>query len=175
MSRKIRFLMVTALVVAALSAVTTGTVFAQDEEPTPAPAPYFGHGMGRGMGGQVGLEAAAEVLGMTADDLALELWGGATLSDLAEEKGVDLQTIQDAVNAANDAAKGEAIEQAVEDGTITREHADWLLEGLDNGYLGGHEFGHFGGRGGMRGFGDFGRSGTHGFPGTGSSLDNADA
>lgn len=175
MSRKIRFLMVTTLVVAALSVVTTGTVFAQDEEPTTTPAPYFGHGMGRGMGGQVGLEAAAEVLGMTADDLALELWGGATLSGLAEDKGVDLQDIQDAVNAANDAAKREAIEQSVEDGTITREHADWLLEGLDKGYLGGHEFGHFGGRGGMRGFGDFERSGTRGFPGTGSSLDNADA
>jgi len=167
--------MVTALVVVALSAATTGTVFAQDEEPTPAPAPYFGHGMGRGMGGQVGLEAAAEVLGMTAEDLALELWGGATLSGLAEEKGVDLQDIQDAVNAANDAAKRDAIEQAVEDGTITREHADWLLEGLDNGYLGGHGFGHFGGHGGMRGFGGFDRSGTRGFPGTGSPLDNADA
>ena len=28
-----------------------------------------------------------------------------------------------------------AIEQAVEDEVITREHADWLLEGLDKGYL----------------------------------------
>ena len=174
MAKKIRFLMVTMLVVGALSVVLTGTAFAQDEEPAPAPAPSFGHG-GRVMGGQVGLEAAAEVLGMTPDDLALELWGGATLSELAEEKGVDLQEIQDAVSAANDAARRDAIEQAVADEVITREHADWLLEGLEKGYLGGHGFRHFGGHAGMRDLGGLDRPGTRGFPGVGPSLDNTDA
>jgi hypothetical protein len=31
----------------------------------------------------------------------------------------------------------ERIQQALDDGTITQEHADWLLEGLDKGFLGG--------------------------------------
>jgi hypothetical protein len=99
------------------------------------------------------LEAAAEVLGMTADELSAQLWGGKTLADLADEADVDLQDLRDAVTAAQEAAKREAIEQAVDDGNLSREHADWLLEGLDNGYLGGRGFGRFGGRGGLRGFG----------------------
>jgi hypothetical protein len=111
---------------------------------------------GRGFCGQAGLEAAAQALDMTGDELSTQLWGGKTLADLAEEAGVDLQDVQDAVTAACQAATREAIEQAVTDGTITREHADWLLEGLDKGFWGGnagpgfgpHGFGGFGGRGG---------------------------
>jgi len=106
----------------------------------------------------VGLEAAAEVLGMTVDELSAQLWGGETLANLAEEAAVDLQNIQDAVTAAQKAAVRESIEQAVEDEALTREHADWLLQGLDNGFWGGRGFGSFGGRGGFRGFG-LGKSG----------------
>ena len=157
MSSKLRIGIVALLVVGALTVAMTGTALAQEETPTPAPflGRGFGHGpsFGRSMGGQVGLEAAAEVLGMTTDELSAELWGGKTLADLAEEAGVDLKDIQDAVTAAQEAAMRETIEQAVEDETLTREHADWLLQGLDNGFLGGRGFGRFGGRGGLRGFG----------------------
>jgi hypothetical protein len=97
------------------------------------------------------MEAIAEALGMTTDELSTELWGGKTLADLAEEKGVELQDLRDAVTAAQEAATRDAIEQAVEDGTITREHADWLLEGLDNGYWSGHGFHGFGGFRSFRG------------------------
>jgi hypothetical protein len=119
-------------------------------------------GFGRGLCGEAGLEAAAQALGMTADELSTQLWGGATLSSLADEAGVELQTVRDAVTAACQQATRDAIEQAVEDGSLTREHADWLLEGLDNGYWGGgagpgwggfHGRGGFFGRGGFRGFG----------------------
>jgi hypothetical protein len=146
MSRKFRVGIVALLVVGALSVAMTGTALAQEE--TPTPAPFAGHGFARGIGGQVGLEAAAEALGMTADELSTQLWGGKTLADLAEAAGIDLQDVRD------------AIEQAVEDGTLTREHADWLLQGLDNGYLGGHGFGHFGGHPGFRGFGGLGMPGV---------------
>ena len=176
MSGKIRLAMVTLLVVGALSVVLTGTASAQEETPAPAPAPFSGHGFAPGMGRHGGLEAAAEVFGMTVDELALELWGGTTLSDLAEEKGIDLQVIQDAMTAANEATRRDAIEQAVEDETITREHADWLLEGLDKGFTDGHSFGRLGGRGGFRSFGGFDRSGTRsGSPGMNPLFGNADA
>jgi hypothetical protein len=167
MNGKLRIGIVALLVLGALTVAMTGSALAQEETPTPAPEAHgwygWGHGFGRGMGGQVGLEAIAEALGMTADELSLQLWGGKTIADLAEEKGVDLQVLQDAVTAAQEAATRDAIEQAVTDGTLSREQADWLLQGLDNGYWGGHGFGGFGGRGGFghggfRGFGRFGES-----------------
>ncbi len=100
--------------------------------------PGLGKFDGRGKGhNETGLEAAAEVLGLTADELSLQLWGGRTLADLADKAGVDLQDVQDAMKAANLAAQKEAIEQAVQDGKISQDQADWLLEGLDNGYMGG--------------------------------------
>ena len=181
MSRTFKIGVVGLLAVAALAAVLTSTVLAQEATPTPSPsepAPkvFGGHRMGRGMGrtigGQIQLEAAAEALGMTTDELSTELWGGKTLADIAEEKGVDLQAVRDAVEAAQEQAVRDAIEQAVTDGTLTREHADWLLEGLDNGYWGGHGFGGFGpgfgcgrmGMGDRGGFGGFrGNSGFSGF------------
>ena len=105
------------------------------------------------------MEAAAELLGMTADELSTQLWGGKTLADLAEEADVDLQQVRDAAEEAEEAAREAAIrdtvEQAVEDGDISQEHADWLLEGLDNGYLGGGRFGGCWGDRGVRGFRGF--------------------
>jgi len=73
--------------------------------------------------------------------------------------------VQDAVTAAQEAAMRDAIEQAVEDGNLTREHADWLLEGLENGFLGGdHGMGRPGGcgRGGFHGRGAKDTTGFHG-------------
>jgi hypothetical protein len=119
-------------------------------------------GSGRGLCGEAGLEAAAEALGMTADEMSTQLWGGRTLADMADEAGVELQAVRDAVEAACEQATRDAIEQAVEDGRLTREQADWLLEGLDNGYWGGG-FGHGFGFGRGRGFGRGGTFGSRGF------------
>lgn len=121
----------------------------------------FGFGIGRGADRQVALDAAAEALGMTSDELSAQLWGGKTLADVADEKGVDIQVVQDAVNAAIQDATKAAIEQAVTDGTLTQDKADWLLQGLEKGYWGGEARGFgmdFGGRGGFRGHGGFGDS-----------------
>ncbi len=102
-------------------------------------AGFLGHRggwFGRGLCGQAGLEAAAEALNMTPEELSTQLWGGRTLADLAEKAGVDLQKVRDAVNQACVQALKDAIEQAVQDGRLTREQADWLLQGLDRGYWG---------------------------------------
>jgi hypothetical protein len=40
----------------------------------------------------------------------------------------------------------ERIQQALDAGTITQEHADWLLEGLEKGFLGGPDGFGLGGR-----------------------------
>jgi hypothetical protein len=149
MSKWIKIGIVGLLVVGAMAALAAGAALAQDETPA-APEgslPHMEKGMGRGMGSQVEIEAAAEALGMTADELRTQLWGGKTLADLAEEKGIDLADVQAAVEAAREAEMREQITQAVEDGTITQEHADWLIEGLEKGFLtDGFGFGHgFGG------------------------------
>ncbi len=87
-----------------------------------------------GFGSSSGLEAAADALGMTVDELTLQMWGGQTLADLAERQGVELEVVQNAIEAARQEAMREAIQQAVEDGRLTAEQADWLLRGIEQGY-----------------------------------------
>lgn len=91
--------------------------------------------------GAAGLEAAAGALGMDTDDLSAKFKEGMTLTEIAEEAGVDIQTVRDAIDAARIEAMRAKIDQALTDGTITQEHADWLLAGLDQGFLTGHGFG----------------------------------
>lgn len=141
MSKWIKIGIVGMLVLGGMVALLSGVASAQSETPTtPETArPAFpARGM-RGPGGEVGLEAAAQVLGMTSEELSNQLWAGKTLADLAAEKGIDLETLRSTVEAAVQAARASElrtqIEQAVADGKITQEHADWLLEGLDKGFL----------------------------------------
>lgn len=110
-----------------------------------------GPGGGRGGLGLEELQITAEALNMTTDELITALRSGKTLEDLATEAGVDLQEVQDQIQAARATEFRDRIEQAVDDGTITQEHADWLLEGLDKGFIGGPDGFGFGGRG--HGFG----------------------
>ena len=91
---------------------------------------------GRGLGLEA-LQVTAEALDMTTDELITALRSGKTLEDLADEAGVDLEEVQEAIRAARAEEMRERIQQAVDEGAITQEHADWLLEGLDNGFLGG--------------------------------------
>lgn len=150
------------LVLSVMAVILVGGVLADESAPTPlAQVSRFhgggpGFGFGRGLCGETGLEAAAGALGLTADELSTQLWGGRTLADLADRAGVDLQTVRDAVESACQTAMRDAIEQAVVDGTLSREQADWMLEGLENGYMGGgfgRGFGRFGGFHGMSGSG----------------------
>ena len=95
---------------------------------------FFGGRM-FGMGGATGgLDAAAEALDMTVDELELQLWGGRSLADLAERAGVELETVQETIEAARKDAMREALSQAVEDGRLTQGRADWMIEGQENGY-----------------------------------------
>lgn len=153
------------IVMLVASLIGAAYVFADEPTPTPTPKTYrwgWGFCFGRGLCGQVGLEAAAKALGMTAEELSTQLWGGRTLADLAEKAGVDLQDVRDAVEAACQTAMEnavrEAIEQALEKGYITQEQADWLLEGLEKGFFPlGRGFGF--GRGMKGGFGFWGMKG----------------
>ena len=121
-----------------IGAVGATIVYAQQGTPA-APSGQQGGGPpggGRGFGlGQAELKAAADVLGMTTDDLSTALKNGTTLEQLATQKGVDYQKVKDAMQTARRDEIRTQINQAVTDGKMTQDKADWLLEGLDKGYL----------------------------------------
>lgn len=98
------------------------------------------------------LDVVADLLGMSADEVTAALEDGQTLQDLADKAGVDMEEIKAAMSEIRNASMQERIETALEEGNLTQDEADWLLEGLDNGYM--EKLGNFfsprGGRGGKR-------------------------
>jgi hypothetical protein len=129
MSKLFKVGLVGLLVVGALTAVVVGSALAQ--EPTPpdsADRSFAGRGWGGfhyfGGDGWTMFDAAAEALGLTPEELFTELHSGKSLAEVAEAQGVDMETLQDAMQAA----RVEAIQQAVEDGTLTQEQAERMLE-----------------------------------------------
>ena len=128
------------IAVVTVAVIGATNVYAQGPTPT-QPAPLGqGHGPGDGKHGPMGgpaFEAAAQTLGMTTDELTAALKQGKTLEQVAQDKGVDFATVQAAMQKARDTEMRQRIQQALEAGTITQDHADWLLEGLDKGYLNG--------------------------------------
>lgn len=133
-----------ALVIALLAVGVFGTTAAFADDGAP-PGKRDGK---RGLDGAA-LEAVADVLNMSTDEVTAALQDGKTLPELAEEAGVDMQELKDALGAVREEAIREHIAQALEDGKISQDKADWLLEGLDKGFLGGKFFG-FGARDGGR-------------------------
>jgi hypothetical protein len=123
-----------ALLIAVLVGVGANNVYAQ------SPSTTLMHG-GPGGGGRGGfsltwLKIAADKLGMTTDELITELQSGKTLEQVAQEKGVNYADIQAAIQKESQTEMRDRIQQAVTDGTISQEKADWLLEGLDKGFIG---------------------------------------
>ena len=169
-----------AVLVGAVAALGISSVASAQSSVTPTPtapteqaAPRDGFGP-RSLHSQAALEAAAKALGMTADELSAELWGGKTLADIAEEKGIDIADVKAAVEAAQIVETKAAITQAVTDGTITQAKADWLLEGLDAGYWGAGRGGFSFGVGPDMGHGRPRSGGPMGAPPSGTAPGNSD-
>jgi hypothetical protein len=148
-NKKLLILAGAALVVLLLAGLG-GAVFVFAQEPTP-PIPFGWHGGGLGWGGFAWagggpwtmFDTAAEALGMTPEELFAELRAGKSPAEIAEERGVEMETVYDAVSAARSEVMPQAIEQAVEDGRLSQEQADWLLKGLEQGLFPmGRGFGH---------------------------------
>ena len=84
-------------------------------------------GPGRGWGGPGDcLDTVADVLAMTPEELRSELQDGRSLAELAEEKGVDSQTIVDAGRSGME----ERLQEAVENGWLTQEQAERISEAM---------------------------------------------
>jgi hypothetical protein len=138
---------VLSLVIVAVLAValgTTGVAFAQGQVPsTPQnPGSGWGAGMmgGRGMrGGMMGTRAAgsqtgflheemvaafAEKLGLTVDELNARLANGETIAQIASSQGLTIDQFRTLMAEA----RAQALDQAVEDGTLTQAQADWMKQ-----------------------------------------------
>ncbi len=129
---KIASLLALAVVVVFLAA---GVVYAQSETPEP---PYGERGRWGGRWGDApgpgrGIlaeyrdlihERLAAELGISVEELEAAIAEGKSLFTLADENEVDLADLKEAMTEA----RAEALEQAVADGVITQEQADWMLE-----------------------------------------------
>ncbi|RMF29377.1 MAG: hypothetical protein D6759_13985 [Chloroflexi bacterium] len=124
-----------------VSGLGVASAFAQtDSPPQPwPPRPFFGDEGGFGfcpMGGPFGgwmmgapasgglVGITAEVTGLSVDEVVAALQEGKSLAQIAEEAGVEPATIVEAAIAP----RSEALAQAVANGWITQEQADWMLE-----------------------------------------------
>jgi hypothetical protein len=94
-----------------------------DEQlPAHGPGGFGGH-----YGIRLGLDAAAEQLGLSGDELRDQLRDGSTLAEIADEQGVDV----DALVSALVAAAEEDLAAAVEDGRLEQERADEIAADLE--------------------------------------------
>lgn len=157
--------------VTALGVGTVGTVLAQTTTPPTESAPEAttpdsasrvkpeDGGLGRSFGflgrDSANYDLVAEKLGLTPTELFEQLHDGKTLAEIAEAQGVDLETIQAELNATRLEAMKDKIAQAVTDGDMTQEEADWWLLGIEKGWVdGGRDGLGLKGPGGRDGMGD---------------------
>jgi len=183
--RKLAVVVGALALIAVIGVIAVGAAFAQADTPTPAPntapaTPFEGRGMGRGFGfggpgSWANFDATAQALNLTPTQLFEALHSGKTLAEIANTQGVDLAKVQEAAKAARIQTMKDKIAQAVKDKKITQEQADWLLQGLENGFMGKGRSGMFGfgrgpmGQGGMRGHGNWGGKSAPTAPAPGSS------
>jgi hypothetical protein len=81
-------------------------------------------GWGWGMQGNSLVVVAADVLGLTPEQVITELSDGISMAQLALNHGAEPQDVIDAFLAEREAALQDAVAQNL----ITQEHADWMLD-----------------------------------------------
>ena len=140
-----KFLVISAVAILAILVLgVSGFAYAQAQTPPPPDYPNYGPGMmgrwgGRGFGqgmmggwGQGGYgpmheymeDAFAEALNLTHEELEAKLADGETMWSIAQAQGLSDEEIADLmVNA-----RTKALEQAVADGVLTKEQADWMTQ-----------------------------------------------
>lgn len=152
-----KYLMIAGITVAvaAIAFAAVGSAVAADDDP-PA-RPFGGFGSGGSVPGSCGMwggggnwdvfDAIAAEFGMSPTELFEALHSGSTIEELAEVEGVDLEVLQTTLADLHQERARERIQEAVENGDITQGQAEWMLEGMENGYGPmGRGFGRNGGR-----------------------------
>jgi hypothetical protein len=117
-----------------------------------------------------GLEAAAKALNMTEDELRTALQGDATLAQVAQQKGVDVQVVIDALvneaktHLAEEVASGELTQEQADQrlAKVTERITDMVNNGRPKGGPGGEQGGRHGGPRGEQGAPEAGQDAPQG-------------
>jgi len=118
--KRTRTIAIAATAVTALSFTGAGALAYAQTAPTTGPGTPGGTNGHKPHGPRAQLfDAAAKALGMSSADLKAALDGGKTVAQVAQDKGVDVNTV---ITAVTDAANT-AIDQAVTDGKMTADQA----------------------------------------------------
>ena len=160
-----KFIVIVGLVGLAALALGAGSLaYAQSETPPPQTYPGYGYGMMGGRGGYGGMRGAwqgddhgpyhetmlatfAEELGLTVAQIEARLESGESMWQIAESEGMSAEEFGQMMLLARQTM----LNQAVEDGTLTQEQADFM--GSRWGSRGsGPGFGHCSGYGAQSGF-----------------------
>jgi hypothetical protein len=122
-----------------------GIAYAQSQTPPDPDAPFYGPGMmrrnggfGAGMMGRWGdggfgpmhtgmVEAFAEALGLSPEEIETRLDAGESMYAIAQSQGLSNEEFFSLMVDA----RTKALEQAVADGVLTQEQADWMLERMN--------------------------------------------
>lgn len=80
-------------------------------------------------------DAVAEALGLNPTGLFERLHDGESLTEIAEAQSVEWADVQEAIEVARVDTRQEAIQRALEEGRMSEDQAEWLLKGLEEGYL----------------------------------------
>jgi hypothetical protein len=134
-------ILVTFIVVLAVAALGVGAVFAQGTQP---PNQNNGYGWMH----EYIEQALAAKLGLTEAQMEEQLAAGKTQYQIALDNGIKQE---DMIAFMNDIHK-EAFANAVKDGVITQEQADWMLQRMQN--PGGYGMGNCPMHGGQNSFGN---------------------
>jgi len=118
-------ILIVGLVVAALVVLGVGVAFAQ------GPAPYTGGMMGGNGGGWMHnyiKQALATKLGLTEKQVEDQLTAGKSMYQIALDNSIKQEAITEFMNQVHQ----DAFAQAVKDGVVTQEQADWMLQHMQS-------------------------------------------
>lgn len=125
-----------------LALLVAGTAAAQGTQPPTPPAPFkalkdgfWFRGLGMPFGGWQTYDAVAAALKLTPTQLFEQLHSGKTLQEIAAAQGVEMSAVQEAIKSARLNQAREGIRKAQESGKLSKERADWMLQGLEKGWF----------------------------------------
>ena len=133
MSRRLKLFTIAISTVAVLLLTIGGVVLADDSQPEGKHSGF----RGEKMGGACHNGLLTEVLGLTPEEIRAQLQDGKTMPEIAADQGFSEGELRDAMHGA----MTEQLQQKVEDGAITQEQADRILERIQQGAENGMPFG----------------------------------
>jgi len=129
MSKKFKLLTISLLTAGILAVTITGVAFAAGPARVDGEVEaYCGQGWGGYHGhGAICSETVSELLGLTHEEIEAQRHEGKSLVEIAEAQGVS----EDALVEAILDARREAVQQRVEDGILTQEQANLILQQME--------------------------------------------